>query len=58
MDEWLEKYFDMFGEGFPTFQIARGRTDDECIEIIKTCIENKKDAYELGYAEDDEDTIY
>lgn len=56
--EWMNKYFKAFGEGFPTYQIMRGRSDEEGIAIIKQCLEEKKDVYELGLATLDEDTYY
>lgn len=58
MDELLEKYCQLFGEGFPMFQIGRTRTDDEIIKILKRCIEEKKDAYKLGYCTDEQDVFY
>lgn len=58
MDEWMEKYIDAFGEGFPMYQVGRGRTEEETIKIIRECIEKKKDAYELGYATDDNEIFY
>ena len=48
MGEWLKKYVEMFDDGFPMNPLGWGRSDDEIIEIIKECIEKKKDAYELG----------
>lgn len=58
MMEYMKKYAEMFGDGFPMFQIGRSRTDEEIIEIIKECIEKRKDAYELGYVTDDPDVLY
>lgn len=58
MDELLQKYVDAFGEGFPTYQLARTRTDDEIVSLIKTCLEKNKTAYELGYVTDDIDDEY
>ena len=57
-DDYLDKYFDRFGEALPMFQIARTRTDDEVIAIIKECISKGKDVYELGYCTLDEDVEY
>ena len=56
--EWLDKYRDAFGDGFPTYQVMRGRTDEEGIAIIKQCLEEKKDVYELGIVTLDEDVDY
>lgn len=58
MDELLAKYAEMFGDGFPTYQIALERSDTEVEEIIKECLEAGKDAYELGYCTDDMDVEY
>ena len=57
MDEWLKKYRDKFGDGFPTFQLL-GYSDEEIIEIIKDCINKNKNAYELGYVTDENDIAY
>lgn len=57
-DELLGAYIDKFGEGFPTYQICRGRTIEESVEIIRECIAKEKDAYELGYCTLDEDVYY
>lgn len=58
VDEYLKKYLDAFGEGFPMYQLGRDRTDEEIIEIIKECIESGKDAYAMGLITDDEDILY
>ena len=54
----LKAYAKKFGDGFPTFQVARGKTESEVAEIINKCIELGKDAYELGYVENDPDGDY
>ena len=56
-EELLKAYIKRFGEGFPTMMVARGRTEQEVDDIINECLAKGKDAYELGYAEDD-DNIY
>lgn len=58
MDEKLQEYANKFGEGFPMMPVAWGRTEEEVIRIIDECIVKDKDAYELGYVEEDEDVIY
>lgn len=58
MDELLRRYNERFGDAFPTFEIMRTRSDDEVIEIIKRCLAEDKDAYELGYVTDDLDVYY
>lgn len=52
------EYLDMFGEGFPTYQICRTRTDEESVKIVRECLETGKDAYELGYATVEGDIEY
>lgn len=58
IDEYLQKYVDAFGEGFPMYQLGRTRTDGEIIEIIERCLKEHKTAYDLGLVTDDEDTEY
>lgn len=58
IDEYLQKYADLFDEGFPMFQLGRTRSDDEIIDIINRCLSEKKTAYDLGLVTDDEDTEY
>lgn len=45
----LKQYDAMFEGGFPTIPLALSRTEDEIIEIIDSCISEKKDVYDLGY---------
>lgn len=54
LDEYLAKYIEAFDDGFPMYQLGRGRTDDEIVEIIKRCLKAGKDAYELGLVELDD----
>lgn len=58
MDEKLDAYTEKFGDGFPMMPLAWGRTDEEVIKIIDDCLEKGKDVYELGYVEDDGDSLY
>ena len=58
MDEKLEAYRNMFGEGFPMIPLAWGRTDKEVEEIIDKCLKAKKDAYALGFVKEDDDLMY
>ena len=58
MDEKLDAYAMKFGDGFPMIPLAWGRTDEEVIEIIDDCLKNGKDAYEMGYVEEDTDIMY
>lgn len=56
MEELLKRYIELFGEGFPMYQIGRSRTQEEICDIIDECLKKKQDAYELGYAK--EEVIY
>lgn len=58
IDEYLQKYVDAFGEGFPMYQLGRTRTESEIIEIIEQCLKEKKTAYDLGLVTDDLDIEY
>lgn len=58
LDRLTMEYIETFGEGFPSFQVFRGRETHECIEIVQRCLRENKDAYELGYATLDEEVEY
>lgn len=58
IDDYLRKYAETFGEGFPMYQLGRTRTDGEIIEIIEKCLNEKKNAYDLGLVTDDLDIDY
>lgn len=62
MDEELDRlmfeYNNRFNEGFPSFQLFRTRSDKECVEIIKRCLDEGKTAYEIGLVTDDQDLEY
>ena len=58
IDDYLRKYAETFGEGFPMYQLGRTRTDGEIIEIIERCLNEKKNAYDLGLVTDDLDIDY
>ena len=47
--EALNRYENAFGDSFPTIPLMRGRTEKEVIAIMERCIEEKKDVYDLGY---------
>lgn len=53
-EELLERYAEVFGDGFPTIPLAWGRSDDELAEIVQECLDKGKDAYELGLVEEGE----
>lgn len=54
----MEQYAKKFGDGFPMYQLGRGRTNEEIIEIIDRCLKAGKDAYDLGLVSDDDDIKY
>lgn len=58
LDKKMIEYAERFDEGFPAIPLCWGRTDEEVIEIINKCLEEGKDAYEMGYVEDDGDVLY
>ena len=58
IDDYLRKYAETFGEGFPMYQLGRTRTDGENIEIIEKCLNEKKNAYDIGLVTDDLDIDY
>lgn len=58
LDKYLDEYTKAFDDGFPMIPLAWGRTDEEVIEIIKKCLENKKDAYEMGLVDNEDDEMY
>ena len=58
LEGYLQKYIDAFGEGFPMYQLGRGRTENEVIELIRQCLDAEQNAYDLGLVTDDEDIEY
>lgn len=54
----LNEYEEMFGDQFPTYPLMLTRTEEQAIEIIDSCIRNKKDVYAMGYLEDDPNIQY
>lgn len=56
--ELFEEYAKRFGDGFPMIPLGFGRTTEEVEAIIKRCLKEGKDAYELGLVEDDDEVIY
>lgn len=53
----MNEYYETFGDIFPAFQLL-GRGDDKCIAIIKRCLRENKDAYDLGYVTTDLNVFY
>ena len=58
LDNYLEKYAVMFDDGFPMYQLGRGRNEEEIIKIIKRCLKLHKDVYELGLVTDEDGVEY
>lgn len=49
----LNEYKEAFGDQFPTYPLMLTRTEEQAIEMIDSCIKNKKDVYAMGYLKDD-----
>lgn len=58
LDALMIEYARRFKEGFPSFQLLRGLTDDEAIETVQRCLDAGKTAYDLGLLTDGEDVEY
>lgn len=58
LDDKLDEYLSRFDDGFPMYQLGRGRANDEIIKIIDDCLKNGKDVYEMGYLEEDNEVYY
>lgn len=56
--ELFEEYAKRFGDGFPMIPLGFGRSEKEVEVIIKRCLKEGKDAYELGLLEDNDEVIY
>lgn len=56
--ELFEEYAKRFGDGFPMIPLGFGRSEKEVEAIIKRCLDEGKDAYELGLLEDNNEVIY
>lgn len=58
LDKKMMEYSKRFDDGFPMIPLGWGRTDEQVIEIIDKCLEKGKDAYAMGYVDDDPDVDY
>ena len=58
LDAKLGEYAERFDDGFPMYQLGRGRDESEIIELIDRCLNAGKDAYELGFVTDDDGEEY
>ena len=57
LHEAIDRYVDAFDD-WPGYQLMSGREESEVIEIINTCLEKGKDAYDLGYLTLSNDVLY
>lgn len=51
LEKYLKKYDEQF-PSFPTIPLLRTYSAEENIKIIKRCLAENKDVYELGYLPD------
>lgn len=58
LDKLLGLYAETFDDGFPMYQLGRTRSTEEVIGIIKRCLDEQKDAYQLGLVTADSDIDY
>ena len=58
LDRLTFEYNQRFDEGFPMFQLCRDRPEDECVEIVKRCLSERKTAYQLGLVTADDKVKY
>lgn len=56
-NEAVDAYNKVFEDGFPSIPLL-SRPKKEVINIVETCIKEKKDVYEMGYLKLDDDIIY
>lgn len=56
-NEAVDAYNKVFEDGFPSIPLL-SRPEKEVINIVETCIKEKKDVYEMGYLKLDDDIIY
>ena len=54
----LERYYNRFGDWFPMYPLANGRTDSEVIDIIQSCLDSGKDVTAAGLYDDDTQDFY
>ena len=50
----MKSYYRAFGDTFPSYP----NPPENAVEIIRDCLQKKKDAYELGYLSLDDNIIY
>lgn len=52
LKDYLNQYFEKFGDIFPMYPLAYSATESELIEMIKKCLDSGKDVYEIGIIKD------
>ena len=50
----MKSYYRAFGDTFPSYP----NPPENAVEIIRDCLQKKKDVYELGYLSLDDNIIY
>ncbi|MDR1773337.1 MAG: hypothetical protein LBR30_00450 [Clostridioides sp.] len=58
IDTALDLYYEIFDDSFPSIPLRWTYSDEEVIEIIKKCIAENKDVYDMGYLTLDDDIMY
>lgn len=54
----LDLYSQTFNNRFPTVPLMETNTKDEAVEMIKKCVAENKDVYEMGYLTLDDEIQY
>ena len=57
LSKYMHDYYEKFNDIFPMFYFSSYAPKDT-IDIIKECILNKKNVFELGYVKVDDDELY
>lgn len=58
MMKYLDKYNEVFENGFPTIPLLLDGDEEKCIEIIENCLKENKDVEEMGYYKSDNSVMY
>lgn len=55
LEDKIDEYNDFFGEDndFPVWAMCTGCDEKSVISIIDICLKQKKDVYEMGFAEEE-----
>ena len=57
MKLWMDKYYERFKDGVPTYEMNLA-SFEEIEEVAKKCVEADKDAFELFGLEENSEKIY